>query len=83
MEWMEEEEETLDYNADEYLPEELNKCIEELAGKKTLAVTTPSIAEENGETLPELGANSSGATGAEFSISRSKWEQLQRTVKRL
>ena len=47
-----------------------------------MAVTAPSIAEENGDTLPELGANSSGATGAEFSISISKWE-LQRTVKRL
>ena len=51
MEWMDEEEETLDYEADEYCPEELDKGIKELSRKKAQAVTAPSIAEENGETI--------------------------------
>ena len=33
MEWMDEEEKTLEYEADEYCPEELDKCIEEFPEK--------------------------------------------------
>ena len=54
----------LDYKVDEYSPEELDKCIEELSRKKAQAVTAPSIAEKNGETLPELDANQSNSSGA-------------------
>ena len=72
---------TLDYN-----PEEMDKRIDDLSRPKAQVVTAPSLAEENGEILPGIGVsqiNSGGTTRAEFPVTRSEREQLQRMVARL
>ena len=61
---MEEKEETLEYDPGEYCPEEKDKCIEELSGKKVQAVIVSSLAEENSEIMPGLGASQSNSAGA-------------------
>ena len=69
----EEEEETVDYNLDE-----LDDIIEEIAGPKAQAITVPSLAEENGDTMLGLGASSTNSctTGPELSESRIEWEKM-------
>ena len=67
----------MDYNLDE-----LDDIIEELAGPKAQAATAPSLAKENGDTMPWLGAGSANSctTGPELLVSRVEWEQIKRKV---